>query len=689
MANRGGAAETLNEGQQRRLLVTCRHIDGMLSEVEAVLNQSASKSAFPRYVSDIPASRRHTIEDYIARIRAQLKRVLEGQGIALPQPSISASHAAYVSLQFIDISVEELKPRYMRGYGEVPPNVSIELNGIVGELQGLISKLNQYLLRGGEDLEQRLKRLEATGDDLELLGKLQQMIVRHGLVEFRSTVSAILDRIEDKAFEIAVFGRVSSGKSSLLNAMLETDVLPVGVTPITAVPTRIVHGEQPLVRVWFPEKPEERFDVSRLAEFVAEQQNPGNTKHVSRIVVELPAPHLREGIAFVDTPGLGSLATSAAAETLAYLPRCDLGVVLIDAGSTLSPEDLRTIQALYDAAIPATVLLSKADLLKPDDLARILEYVKTHITSELQTNVPVHPVSVRPGFAHLLSSWFEADIEPLQARRQELKQKSIRRKVGSLRHSVEAVLRSRLRRSTMLSERHTVELKEVEDRLRRATGKLQETTDTALRLAEEVRDLGQPAIQEAARDLATAGATNGAEEIRAAISKLVKQWTGALLNLLENSARDITRDLETAAQVLEISDKPAHGEFASLLREMPVLELDELSLQVSRPTLASILGRRFAMRTLARRMEEQAGGQLSRCLKRYSELLKEWTNTVKGGIHRRFDAYADTYRAQLGRMLGGGDADVNEEAIRHDLAELSAAPPESELPVARIEVGGE
>jgi hypothetical protein len=42
-----------------------------------------------------------------------------------------------------------------------------------------------------------------------------------------------------KSFEIALFGRVSSGKSSLLNAVLETNLLPIGVTPVTAVPTRI------------------------------------------------------------------------------------------------------------------------------------------------------------------------------------------------------------------------------------------------------------------------------------------------------------------------------------------------------------------------------------------------------------------------------------------------------------------
>lgn len=57
---------------------------------------------------------------------------------------------------------------------------------------------------------------------------------------------------------------------------------------------------------------------------------------------------------FVDTPGFGSLATRGAAETLRYLLRRDLRVVLIDAGSTTTPNDLKTIHTRYDAATPQT-----------------------------------------------------------------------------------------------------------------------------------------------------------------------------------------------------------------------------------------------------------------------------------------------------------------------------------------------
>ena len=209
--------------------MTCRHIDKLLAEMQSALNVSTSKLAFPQYAPDLSPAQRRVIEDYIGRIRAQLVRVLDGQSIERPPADIPVSRSLHSYLTFVDIATEELKPEYMRGYGEVPPAAGVELNGIAGELQGLVRQLDQYLMRGArENLQERLERLEQTGDEVPVLKKLESVISEHGLVEFRSTLSMILDRLEDNSFEIAVFGRVSSGKSSLLNAMLGTDVLPMG-----------------------------------------------------------------------------------------------------------------------------------------------------------------------------------------------------------------------------------------------------------------------------------------------------------------------------------------------------------------------------------------------------------------------------------------------------------------------------
>jgi hypothetical protein len=147
----GSPRETLNSFQANRLRVTCQYIDALLGEIEQIIETPNSSAAFPRYVSDLMPAHRQAIEDYIARVRAQLIQILDGQGIVGEKPSIPSSRAVHVILGAIDIATEELRPRYMRGYGEMPEGVARELNGIVDELSGLIHRFDNYLLETSKE----------------------------------------------------------------------------------------------------------------------------------------------------------------------------------------------------------------------------------------------------------------------------------------------------------------------------------------------------------------------------------------------------------------------------------------------------------------------------------------------------------------------------------------------------------
>jgi hypothetical protein len=144
-----GTHITLNASQRQRLLITCKHIDGLLSDIEATLNTAASKSVFPMHVEDIDPAQRKAIEHHIARMRGQLLQVLAGQSIAPDPPHISAAHSIHVNLTFIDVAIAELAPRYMRGYGAVSEEGAVALNTIVGELESAVKELTHYVLQGG------------------------------------------------------------------------------------------------------------------------------------------------------------------------------------------------------------------------------------------------------------------------------------------------------------------------------------------------------------------------------------------------------------------------------------------------------------------------------------------------------------------------------------------------------------
>ncbi len=137
--------ERLNEAQQRRLYASCRYIDGLLCGLEQALHQADSLSSFPRYVVDLTAAEVSELEEHIRRIRVQLLRALAWQQMSPDTPEIAATHAALTSLTFIDIAIEELTPRHLRGCGAVPEGAIEGLNGVIGDLRSVTRGMGLYI----------------------------------------------------------------------------------------------------------------------------------------------------------------------------------------------------------------------------------------------------------------------------------------------------------------------------------------------------------------------------------------------------------------------------------------------------------------------------------------------------------------------------------------------------------------
>jgi hypothetical protein len=135
----------LNEPQQRRFSVTCRYIDDLLTEIEHALHSASSKSPFPRYVVDLTPHQAREVEDRISQLRAELLRVLAWQRLAPEPPEIPVSRSILTDLSFIDNALEELKPRYLRGCGPIPPDALDDLNAVIRTLQADVHEMTHLV----------------------------------------------------------------------------------------------------------------------------------------------------------------------------------------------------------------------------------------------------------------------------------------------------------------------------------------------------------------------------------------------------------------------------------------------------------------------------------------------------------------------------------------------------------------
>jgi GTP-binding protein EngB required for normal cell division len=665
----------LNSAHKLHLLSSAQHADKLLSDVESILSASKSKSPFRKYRGSLSTAQAKVVEDYIGRIRTQLVRVLESQGIPLPKAAFESVHSMRVTLAFVRIAFQECTANRMQGYGAVPQSKVLGLNGLVDEMVAAVEKLDSYLARGlAEDLTARLERLAASGSDVGLINAMERIVADYGFVEFRPALSLIVDRFETKHFEIAFFGRVSSGKSSLLNHIVDSEILPVGVNPITAVPTRLAYGERPRLTVWYADRSAEVLDIVRLPEFVSEQHNPANYKHVTRILVELPAPRLRDGVVLVDTPGLGSLASAGAMETLAYLPRCDMGVVLIDGGSTLTEDDLVTIRTLYEAGIPASVLLSKSDLLADEDQIRSAQYITGQISAQLGLTMAVDPVSIQSTHLFLLEDWLREVILPLYDRHQQLARESLSRKIGSLREALAVALKARLDHAEEPAE-CIIDRDAIDGGLRTAVGRMAEVREACLAMTHDVRSQAGDALTDAATRLtdtwSKSAPVSSAAIVHDAITQVAADRANKVFQTLNQLAQQLAQSLQLTAEALGFAESHREEDLTSAIKEMPKLDLGPIEIEW-KPGLFSKLSRNLAIRQAEKALERQIGERVSEAFSIFGSILDAWARRTLSEMQLRFETPAESYRTHLDRIGARGRISVDEiSVIERDLALLS------------------
>jgi GTP-binding protein EngB required for normal cell division len=677
----GNAADSgLNENHVRHVVTTFRYTDELLSKAEHIMASAGVPSPFQEYADDTTPIQRKVTHDYIARLRELMSRNLAELHIPRPASVSGALWAARNAVTFADIALAEMESKRMGGYGKMSDEAAQRIDAIVAELRTAVEKLSSYLAQGtGADLQARLQRLEKTSNEVPLLRELDRIITAHGLVEFRNAVVMLLERMENGTFEIGVFGRVSSGKSSLLNHLLGSDYLPVGVTPVTAVPTRISFGARPQVFVEFADGRPQVAELSALAEFATEQQNPGNAKHVSRIRVELPAAKLGDGITFVDTPGLGSLATSGAEETVAYLPRCDLGIVLVDAASTLTHEDLKVIEAIYQAGATAMVLVSKADMLNPADRQRAMDYVRKQILSEVNVEPPVHLVSVLGNDVRLCDEWFESVLRPLLDAHRELTVTSLKRKIGGLREALLAALKRRPEKGVPVrSENEKTRMQELEREFR----KIPQTLEAARREAEEwarsLHKVEDRVIELAADELAASWLrrdlhnVNPAKIISETVTQMLAEESGKVRQHVEQTRVRLAEILQDAARVFPSS----RSAFQDLPKPagLPLCDPSAMTGMVNlhRPAFLSLVGQSALRRYVQTRLRDQISMPLHDFLGVYSRRLTEWAKESFGELETPFSASAGIFSAQLTRYqpTPPGEAVPSDDGLAKDILRL-------------------
>src|SRR5262245_7065902 len=439
------------------------------------------------------------------------------------------------------------------------------------------------------------------------------------------------------------------------------------MSPVTAIPTQISHGPVAEAGIEFAEAQPRIIPLSELPEFATEQRNPGNTKHVTRIFVKLPSERLAEGVTFGDTPGLGSLAVAGAEETIAYLPRCDLGIVLINASAGLTQDDLVVVQALYQAGASAMVLISKADLFSATDGDQMISYLKKNVRDRLHLESAVHAVSVFGTESVLCDRWFENELRPFLTRHRELAITSRKRKAGALREVVIDALERRIKAGAPATAglQEMAPSREATEALREGDRVLERAQGESFFLTRKIAKMPRSIIDVAAERIAAVLIESGNVDVSSIFSEtlkgLIAEPVAATFRSIEQTRSALAKAVETAASAFAWT---APEQLPSPVG-MPTLDVNEISqtIVIEKPRVLSLFGRSAVAAYVRRRLENGFDRILLEFLSLYANRLRRWMEQSINVLRNAFNEFSDMHRAHFDAAPAASDASEIEKDV--------------------------
>lgn len=349
----------LNENYRRRILTSLQYADKLLEDGLHALTPGA-KPLFSGFVKDLSAEDSRCVEDYARKIRERMARLLEQCHIELSVPAIPSSGKLRTGLNSMDLTLEDIYPEKMRGYGKMEAAAAKDLSWNLNEIRRLIGLLLSFLSEARSPQEGGRNRAEVNPECAGLLELMGRIIADYGLVEFLPAMNAIIRGFHARRFRIGIFGADDSGKSALVNTILDAEVMPRGGTWLAAFPVHIDASTSRQIRISFLDKAEVH-PLDRLASFVTEEENPRNTKRVMAVEVCTAAAIASADTAFTIMPGTGYFILGRHDFSGAFLPDVDFGLVLAAGHGNAAAGVANILDALEAAGIRSAVALAGTD----------------------------------------------------------------------------------------------------------------------------------------------------------------------------------------------------------------------------------------------------------------------------------------------------------------------------------------
>lgn len=359
-------------------------------------------------------------------------------------------------------------------------------------------------------------------------------------------LEAVQQSIKQQELLVPVIGDFSAGKSSLLNSFLGSDkILPTDVRPETSLAAELRFDTNERIEAISDEKSVKTYGLQDFDEIKA------HAAEYSYLKVYLNNEHVRsiEPLVLVDMPGFESPVEQHNKAINVYLSRGAHFVVLVNAqDGTLHRSAFRRLTDIMECDRDFSVVISKSNLVSPDNLQKVSDKIAEQIDMEL--DVQKVPVAVGKDGAEAFSkiieslnpdSLFMRITQPMLKNTLYEAKSSVNIKLAALEHSGE--------QNSAVIDKLKEGLKKIQAREERLLRETQSPEQIGSRVQGIISKLGQN-LSSSVESLTTIAAKQGADAVSKEVSDIIQS---TLLPLVKSSVNDMAISIDEKLNI-ELKD---------------------------------------------------------------------------------------------------------------------------------------
>ncbi|WP_226658200.1 dynamin family protein [Pseudalkalibacillus hwajinpoensis] len=180
-----------------------------------------------------------------------------------------------------------------------------------------------------------------------------------------SKINQLIDKLKSGEQHFLFSGHFSAGKSSLINALFDTNLLPSSPIPASANTVRIRSGESGAAVYFINGKKmvfKAPYDIDQVKSYCL------NGEEVERVELSAPSP-IEEDVIFIDTPGIDSTDEAHRLSTESSMYLADVVFYVMDYNHVQSEVNYQFIRELYRQNKKIILIVNQIDKHNEDEIS--------------------------------------------------------------------------------------------------------------------------------------------------------------------------------------------------------------------------------------------------------------------------------------------------------------------------------